>query len=253
MRRLRRAILVVLVLAAAAPALAQTLRVTAGTTNLRAKPTADSDIVATLSKGAELEAIDKDGAWYRVRVKSSGAEGFVHNLVVEQVAVTSPAPSAAPPPPAPSTPNAGTPPAALPQTAAATGPRRQFFVRPAAGFLAFEGGVGFVIGAGIAGTPFGTEQAEVAGDFSFVNFEGASGAYGSGNFIYNFRLQGQQFTPFAGAGLGIFNGGGETDFGFQVLGGIQAPINDRMAFRGEIRFVFIEGSAATIVLGGISF
>lgn len=105
--RMRAAALFVFILGFALPAAAQTLRVSASTTNLRAKPAADAPIVATLAQGAELDAIGQDGQWHLVRVRASGVEGYVHNLVVEAVAggVTNPRPAAAPaaaaaPPPA---------------------------------------------------------------------------------------------------------------------------------------------------------
>lgn len=84
--RMRAAALFVFIVGFSLPAAAQTLRVSASTTNLRAKPAADAPIVATLAQGAELDAIGQDGQWHLVRVRASGVEGYVHNLVVESVA-----------------------------------------------------------------------------------------------------------------------------------------------------------------------
>lgn len=88
---------------------AQTLRVTADRTNLRDKPATEGKIVAVASKGDELEVLAKSGSWYRARLRSTGAEGYINELVVEIVAdneqgqagrpraATSPAPTAAQP------------------------------------------------------------------------------------------------------------------------------------------------------------
>ena len=67
----------------AAAASAQTLRVTADRTNVRDKASTDGSIVVAVSKGDELEVLDRSGNWYHVRVKSSGAQGYVNALVVE--------------------------------------------------------------------------------------------------------------------------------------------------------------------------
>jgi hypothetical protein len=77
----------------------QLLRVTAERTNLRDKAALDGAVVASLSKGDEVEIIDVAGAWYRVRVKTTGKEGYVHGLVVER---TSSATGPANPPVSPS-------------------------------------------------------------------------------------------------------------------------------------------------------
>src|SRR5437016_7679500 len=84
---------------------AQTLRVIADRTTVRDKPTTDGTIVTALSKGDELEVIDRSGTWYHVRVKPGGAEGYVNQLVVEVAQNGSvPAnggPNRPPPPPPP--------------------------------------------------------------------------------------------------------------------------------------------------------
>jgi len=84
-------------LAITVSAQAQTLRVTAEKVNVRQKPTTDSAVVATLDKGSELESLEKVGAWYRVRIKGTGSEGYVHSLVVTAVSsITSTTPSSVP-------------------------------------------------------------------------------------------------------------------------------------------------------------
>src|SRR5262245_59771638 len=91
MNRFLRMGLVLVFLGCAAAASAQTLRVTADRTNLRDKASTDGAIVAALTAGEELEDIDQSGAWYHVRVKSSGRQGYVSSLVVQVVPGTAPA------------------------------------------------------------------------------------------------------------------------------------------------------------------
>lgn len=62
---------------------AQSMRVTAERTNLRDRAAIDGAIVASLSKGDELEVIDVAGSWYHVRIKSTGKVGYVSSLLVE--------------------------------------------------------------------------------------------------------------------------------------------------------------------------
>jgi hypothetical protein len=109
---------------AAAP---QTVRVTSDDVNLREKPSADSKVVATVNKSMELQVLDRAGAWYHVRVKPSGPEGYINTTVravtggaakssatqsgpradakpaagTARATTPAPPPASAPPPPAP--------------------------------------------------------------------------------------------------------------------------------------------------------
>jgi opacity protein-like surface antigen len=99
--------LVVFALLAAAPmAQTQTVRINVNVAPLRMSASTSGRVVATLDRGTELEVFETVGAWYRVRVKISGVEGYVSNSVVEAVAGLTPAsaapvpaPAAAPAPP----------------------------------------------------------------------------------------------------------------------------------------------------------
>ena len=64
-----------LLLAATAPA--ETLRVTAPTTSLRAQPSADADLLASLEKGNEVEVLERLGGWCRVNVAAASSEALV--------------------------------------------------------------------------------------------------------------------------------------------------------------------------------
>lgn len=216
-----------MLLAFADPVLAQSLRVTAATTNLRVQPAAESDIRATLTQGAELEVLGQDGAWYRVRVRSSGVEGFVHSLVVETIAPGAPAATSAPPASAPTPPSARPPAPAAPRIASPATPQpvpsnapteRNYFIRPLGGLWSDAGSTGFALGGGVAARPFSNEHVEVSGDFlyarqdlteatvgdlyDFADFSLRSRLFqGSANALYNIELSNQTFTPFAGLGI----------------------------------------------------
>jgi hypothetical protein len=112
-------LLTVLACAAAVEARSQTMvvKVTAERTSVREMPATDAAVVATVMKGDELDVLEARGAWYRVRVKSTSREGFVHSLFVERSSggsTTTPAssPSASQPPPASSSAPAASAPAA---------------------------------------------------------------------------------------------------------------------------------------------
>src|SRR5207244_2027428 len=98
----------------------QALVISVDRANLRDRPTTSGAVVATLPRGEALEVLETTGAWYRVRVTSSGKTGYVSNTVVRAVPASG-APAAAPPPAAslppavPSAPAAPAgPPAAVP-------------------------------------------------------------------------------------------------------------------------------------------
>jgi Bacterial SH3 domain len=218
----------------AAVASAQTLRVIADRTNVRDKASTDGAIVVAVSKGDELDALDKTGTWYHVRIRSTGEQGFVSALVVEAVHPATPAaPSAAvaAPPSAPATPPAPTlPPAPAtqqpgtqskapsPVTSLLSGDRN-YSIRVFGGLWSGFSTTGFGGGAGFAFRPFSLRELELEVDGGFAHqslgngyaYPYAGGTYGvsstglnliqgSGNVLYNIKLN-QSFTVFAGGGL----------------------------------------------------
>jgi hypothetical protein len=218
----------------AAVASAQTLRVIADRTNVRDKASTDGAIVVAVSKGDELDALDKAGTWYHVRIRSTGEQGFVSALVVEPVHPATPAaPSAAvaAPPSALATPPAGTPPPApaaqqpdtqsrppSPVTSLLSGDRN-YSIRVFGGLWSGFSTTGFGGGAGFAFRPFSLRELELEVDGGFARqslgngyaYPYAGGTYGvsstslnliqgSGNVLYNIKLN-QSFTVFAGGGL----------------------------------------------------
>jgi hypothetical protein len=213
---------------------AQTLRVIADRTNVRDKASTDGAIVVAVSKGDELDALDKTGTWYHVRIRSTGEQGFVSALVVEPVHPATPAaPSAAvaappsapatqsPPttPPAPATQQPGTQSRApSPVTSLLVGDRN-YSIRVFGGLWSGFSTTGFGGGAGFAFRPFSLRELELEVDGGFAHqslgngyaYPYAGGTYGvsstglnliqgSGNVLYNIKLN-QSFTVFAGGGL----------------------------------------------------
>lgn len=290
MKRLLEAVCVVWMVALASTASAQTLRVTADRTNVRDKASTDGAIVVAVSKGDELEVIDKSGNWYHVRVKATGAQGYVNALVVEVTAADAggvaarptPVLTPRPAPAAPLTPSAQTRPAAQ----AAGAGERNYFIRAFGGLWSGYSTTGFGFGGGIAARPFGNEEMELEGDLSYAHQSLGAFSYlgldiadsyslsarliqGSANLLYNFKLDGQSFTPFVGGGLIFSNESlsstntitigrqtvtipsdsfGFNGLGFQAVGGIEKPINDKMALRIQIR-----AGNGVLLLGGLSF
>jgi hypothetical protein len=82
-------------LAAAAAAQTATVRVNVDVAPLRVSASTSGRIVATLNRGIELEVLETVGSWYRVRVKTSGVEGYVSSSVVEAPAGPTPPPVSA--------------------------------------------------------------------------------------------------------------------------------------------------------------
>jgi opacity protein-like surface antigen len=209
---------------------AQIVTVTAARTSLRDKAAADGAIVASVVKGDELEVLGTSGSWYHVRVKSSGKEGFVNDLVV----------SALKPPAASSAPTAAAPagPPAAPPTRAAANPAAQ----PASQTVAQTNAntnatssdrpLGYVLGG--LGGGFGATSLNVGGGVAIRPFENKamglrfdgilahSSAYSevidgvsysdstnalvfSGLFTYDFVLPNLSFKPFVGGGLSVMH------------------------------------------------
>jgi hypothetical protein len=109
-----------LALLLAAPTSAETLRVVAAETRLRAQPSSDAELVASLEKGSEVEVLETLGGWCRVRVAVAsseahvGVEGYLQISDLEPLPrsapeATPPEPQPAPPEPAPPEPEPAEP------------------------------------------------------------------------------------------------------------------------------------------------
>jgi hypothetical protein len=120
------------------------------------------------------------------------------------------------------------------------------------GGLFWGGGSGLILGGGIGARPFNNQKIEVTGDFSFLRFEGHNGIYFSGNGLYHFTTNEPNFSPFAGAGLGILHLADHTQVRFQIAGGLELNKAGKYPFRPEVRFIFTEGDTATVLLVSIN-
>jgi len=119
------------------------------------------------------------------------------------------------------------------------------------GGVFLSGETGFMIGGGLGLRPFNNKKVEVATDLSFVRYSGTNGAYFSGNGLYHFSTNEPNFKPFAGAGLGLLNAGGNTSARFQIAGGAEFNAAKKHPIRPEIRFIFTEGDVTTILMVSI--
>jgi hypothetical protein len=120
-----------------------TLAVSVPQANMRDKPSLSAAVVAVLASGEQLEVLETTGAWFRVRVKSTGKIGYVNYTVVKPAGTSDLAawmdalrlatPGGAAPP------GAAPPPAAEPPAAAAqpTGRPRAPAAKEHPGFHAF--------------------------------------------------------------------------------------------------------------------
>ena len=88
---------------------------------------------------------------------------------------------------------------------AAAQSERQFDIRGQIGGIFCCSEAGLVLGGGIGTRPFNNQQVEIAADVSFLRWAGSNGLYFSGNGLYHFNTSEPNFSPFAGAGLGILN------------------------------------------------
>jgi hypothetical protein len=111
----------------------------------------------------------------------------------------------------------------------------------------------FLIGGGVTAQPFNNRNLEILVDGNLLRANGINALYVSGNVLYDFVLTNQNFTPYAGAGLGFIHNDLDTQTRLQILGGIRIPMQNQLAFFGELRIIFTEVVTATVVMGGIRF
>lgn len=142
--------------------------------------------------------------------------------------------------------------AAAASAARAPLPARGYFVRGFAG-LWTSAGSGFELGGGVAALPFANQQNEIVANAALVRVEGVNGLGIDIDYQYNFILQnGQQFTPYAGAGLGISHFAGHADTALQIGGGIKKPLSSGHEFFGELYFS-LSDSSPILLRAGLSF
>jgi len=121
------------------------------------------------------------------------------------------------------------------------------------GGMFWGGGTGLVLGAGAGARPFTNAQIEIAGDLSYLRFEGSNGFMFSGNGLYHFETSDPRFSPYAGAGLGIVHFSGSTEARFQIAGGLEFNAEGPNPIRPEVRFIFTDRDTTTVLLVSIGF
>jgi hypothetical protein len=246
----------------AAPVMAQTLSVTADRVNLRAKPTTDSAVVATVERGAELTVIETAGSWYKVRDKVSGKEGYVHSLTVKVTGDSRPpAPpsAAAPAAPAPRPPARVAPRPVEPAAGASDEKKMQPVVM--AGLITGGGSTTWALGGGIGFKPFSNPKIRLQGDLLW-NREKEKGEDDSVNvFLFSgnghYLFEAGNMKPYAGGGIvwakATCNGcENASAFGFSVVGGSEFKTGN-LDLRAEARILIVRGTTLFAILGGISF
>lgn len=109
--------------------------------NVRQSASPTATIVATVSRGDQLDVLGTSGAWYRVRIRPSNREGFIAMSTVEPVRANAPAAAPAAPSPAqaPAAPRpAPRPAASTPARAPAAQPDHAWHVRGIVGLDNFS-------------------------------------------------------------------------------------------------------------------
>lgn len=130
---------------------------------------------------------------------------------------------------------------------AAQGAETTISIRGQFGGLFWGGAEGFVLGAGIGVRPFNNRQVEVIGDVSFARSEGSNGIYVAANGLYHFNTNDENFSPYAGAGIGVLHLFDDTQARFEIVGGLELNRTGRYPIRPEVRFFFASGDVATIL------
>ena len=119
--------------------------------------------------------------------------------------------------------------------------------------------VGIVFGGGHVGVGGGIEvafipmqeheQFEVNADVNIGVIASHFGVTFSFNGQYNFHLSNNSLVPFAGAGIGVVVGSGNTTAGFNLFFGGQLEMASGKVLRFQVRFLINGGTATTLMIG----
>ncbi len=278
-------IALLMVVATAGLGFAQSIvSVTASTVNLRAEPTTNSAIVATLERGVELKVLATMGSWYKVVDSKSGKEGYVHSLTVKVVSGGTPpaAPAAAPTTPAAAPKPQAVRPAPVRRVAA---PPRDFsdsgamimlrggqFIASDSGFKDIYG-TGQVFGAEFRYAPRRPGGPKIVGWLEgtmrqrtgklSVTLEETKVTVNAveGGAIY--RINPGKITPYVGAGVGYYmfsetntplGDAKQNKVGFCALGGVSLTVGSRFVVDARAKFssVSMKPADVDIKVGGIT-
>jgi hypothetical protein len=129
---------------------------------------------------------------------------------------------------------------------------RQVFLRVDGGLVFCCSNTGFVVGASVSAMPKSVKNVEIDGGVGFGRF--ASRTFFSISFdgAYDIHMQGHDAMPFVGAGLGIRHAAGVTNTAFEILGGVQLPIQGPHVVRVTVKFLFAT-LTTTVLLVSYSF
>jgi hypothetical protein len=129
---------------------------------------------------------------------------------------------------------------------------RQVFLRVDGGLVFCCSNTGFVVGASVSAMPKSVKNLEIDGGFGIGRF--ASRTFFSISFdgAYDIHMQGHEAMPFVGAGLGIRHAASATNTAFEILGGVQLPVQGPHVVRVTVKFLFAT-LTSTVLLGSYSF
>lgn len=202
---------------------AEVLRVTIENVSLRNQPTTSGSVVATVTRGMLLDLVERQGYWNKVRVRFTGAVGYVHSAFVELDAeqtldtsppVRNPAPPPSPPPPAPERTSGE-----RTQTRQSESGNRDVGPLGVGGYLWSSAGV-------VALSPLldFSEHFSFLGTLEITNPLGGYRSYDlTGNLLFRFPVRGSSlpvtFEPYVGGGIAIFSLTDSNTKGLTILGG----------------------------------
>jgi hypothetical protein len=129
---------------------------------------------------------------------------------------------------------------------------RQVFLRLDGGLVFCCSHTGFVVGASVSAMPKSVKNIEIDGGFGIGRFAGRTFFSISADGAYDIHIQGHEAMPFIGAGFGIRHAAGATNAAFEILGGVQLPVQGPHVVRVSVKFLF-STLTTTVLLGSYSF
>jgi hypothetical protein len=129
---------------------------------------------------------------------------------------------------------------------------RQVFLRLDGGLVFCCSHTGFVVGASVSAMPKSVKNIEIDGGFGIGRFAARTFFSISADGAYDIHIQGHEAMPFIGAGLGIRHAAGATNANFEILGGVQLPVQGPHVVRVTVKFLF-STLTTTVLLGSYSF
>lgn len=129
---------------------------------------------------------------------------------------------------------------------------RQVFLRVDGGLVFCCSNTGFVVGASVSAMPKSLKNVEIDGGVGFGRFASRTFFTISFDGAYDIHVQGHDAMPFVGAGLGIRHAASVTNTAFEILGGIQLPIEGPHVVRVSVKFL-LSTLTTTVLFASYSF